>query len=121
MNQQAYLQYRQVYGRASTEAELEVALRGLDRSTMLRLISAIGFSLNLLIADSSHEGQRAAIKRFFPKDQAAKILANGDVVFHRHQLLFLGVQEPRSTLERHNGFSRNETITLCAVRICHGE
>jgi hypothetical protein len=89
MDPKTYLQYRQVYGQPSSRGQLEAALSRFDLRAMLRLLSGISFSLDLLLRNWSEAAQRAAIERFFPKSQATKMLENGDVVFHRHQLLFL--------------------------------
>ena len=89
MEIKTYLQYKQVYGRTSTLSELHAALAKVDRSAMLRVISAIGFSLNFLNNRSSEDTQRALISQLFPQFLASQILTNQDGVFHRHQLLFL--------------------------------
>jgi hypothetical protein len=84
MEIKTYLQYKRVYGRPSTRAELRAALANLDRATVLRLLSAISFSLDFLGGRSSEGAQETAIRRFFPQSLASQILANGDAVFHRH-------------------------------------
>jgi hypothetical protein len=89
MKETVYLGYRDVYDQPSDRMQLEVALHSLDRSTMLRLLSGVSFSLDLLIGNSSDAAQRAAIEAFFPKPLASQIVANDSAVFHRHQLLFL--------------------------------
>jgi hypothetical protein len=89
MKEKVYLRYRDMYGQPSDRIQLEVALHNLDRSTMLRLLSGIGFSLDLLIGNSSEAAQRTAIEALFPKTLGRQILANDGAVFHRHQLLFL--------------------------------
>jgi hypothetical protein len=92
MQEKTYLQYSQVYGTKPDLAQLRDALSQQDRSTMLRVLSVLNFSLNYLLTDPSDEAQRDAIQRFFPPLLTSAILKRGDVVFHRHQLLYL-IQE----------------------------
>jgi hypothetical protein len=89
MKETVYLEYLDLYGQPSDRMQLEAALHNLDRATMLRLLSGISFSLDLLTGNSSEAAQKAAIEAFFPKPLASQIVAGGGVVFHRHQLLFL--------------------------------
>jgi hypothetical protein len=89
MQEKAYLQYSQVYGTKPDLVQLRNALSQQDRSTVLRVLSVLNFSLNYLLTDPSDETQKAAIQRFFPSSLASAILKRDDVVFHRHQLLYL--------------------------------
>jgi len=56
---------------------------------MLRLVSAITLSLDVLGTNSSFEEQHDTIARYFSEPIRSEILRRGDGVFHRHQLLFL--------------------------------
>jgi hypothetical protein len=89
MEEKVYLGYRDMFGQPSTQADLETILKRLNRSTMLRLLSGISFSLDFLIGKSSEAAQIAAIKAFFPEPSASQMVASNAAVFHRHQLLFL--------------------------------
>ncbi|HZU33808.1 MAG TPA: hypothetical protein VFB79_22025, partial [Candidatus Angelobacter sp.] len=92
MQEKVYLPYSQVHGVKPDLMKLREALSLQDRATMLRILSVLNFSLNHLLTDPSEEAQKAAIRRFFPLALASEILRRDDVVFHRHQLLFL-IQE----------------------------